>query len=204
MIPVPRPPEPPEFDARCRQRGLRWLRENPPETRKRVPSFWTAFGSHLAAASEHRCYWLAMSIPNGQVEHFVPQSKVTGTPDEHLIYEWRNYRWALDAINTSKGTADVLDPFEVEEGWFEISLPDLQLWVTPKTPSDRRQLAEFTIQRLKLNGDMAIRIRARIFDDFAELGRTLDSVQREAPLIAHAIQRALDQGIDYRRSASRA
>lgn len=199
MIPVPRPPEPPEFDARCRQPGLSWLLENPPETGKRVPSYWTAFSSHLAAASAGRCYWLAMWVTTGQVEHFVAKVTVRGTPREHLIYEWRNYRWALDRINQFKGTAEVLDPFEVRDDWFEVSLPDLQLRLTPQIPEDRRQLAEFTIGRLKLNDDFAIALRARFFEPYVHGQCALEYVRDHAPLLAQAIQRELDRGFDRRR-----
>ncbi|WP_228019853.1 hypothetical protein [Sphaerospermopsis sp. LEGE 08334] len=42
----------------------------------------------------------------------------------HLAYEWTNYRFVSGWVNSSKGTLDnqVLDPFEVEDDWFEILL----------------------------------------------------------------------------------
>jgi hypothetical protein len=53
----------------------------------------------------------------------------------HLAYEWSDYRFAFSWINSSKGTLDsqVLDPFEVEDGWFEIVLPSLELILTDRS-----------------------------------------------------------------------
>lgn len=201
MIPVPRPSEPPGFDERCRQRGLVWLRKNAQTDRQRPQSYWGEFREDLARASQHRCYWLAIEIllEHGEVEHFIPVSRVRGTGDEYLIYEWTNYRWADSRINQAKGTRDVLDPFDVEEGWFEVSLPDLQIRMTDRIPDTKRALADFTIRQLKLNGEYAIRYRERIFEKYREGRDQLVHVRREAPLLATAIERDLARGVDYRR-----
>ena len=54
-------------------------------------------------------------------------------------------------INSGKGTYDdrILDPFEVDEDWFEIILPSLQLVLTPLVPPEFRDRAEFTLKQLK-------------------------------------------------------
>ena len=45
MIRFERVPEPPEFDAQARQRGLEWLAANPDADRPR--DFWTPFKPDL-------------------------------------------------------------------------------------------------------------------------------------------------------------
>jgi hypothetical protein len=51
-----------------------------------------------------------------------------------LAYEWSNYRHAIGRVNGCKGNLDdlVLDPFEVEDDWFAIQIPDLQLVLTDR------------------------------------------------------------------------
>jgi hypothetical protein len=70
-----------------------------------------------------------MYEPVGSVDHFRSWDNY---PD--LAYEWTNLRFAAEWMNKSKQTADdaVLDPYEVKAGWFEITLPDLQLRVTDR------------------------------------------------------------------------
>jgi len=47
----------------------------------------------------------------------------------------------------------ILDPFEVEDGWFEIQLPDLQLVITDSVPQAQRERAKYTLKRLRLTND---------------------------------------------------
>jgi hypothetical protein len=73
--------------------------------------------------------------------------------NRHLSYEWSNYRYAAGWINSSKKDLDdrLLDPFEVEDTWFEIILPSLQLVLTDKVPKEQRLKAQFTLQHLGLD-----------------------------------------------------
>ena len=59
-------------------------------------------------------------------------------------------------INASKGKtpADkLLDPYQVQDGWFEILLPSLQLRVSNKVPYDLRERAEYVLEHLHLCDD---------------------------------------------------
>ena len=39
------------------------------------------------------------------------------------VYEWANYRLACSLMNARKDAiASVLDPFEIEDGWFALEL----------------------------------------------------------------------------------
>ena len=52
------------------------------------------------------------------------------------VYEWRNYRLACSLMNARKGAvASVLDPFEIEDGWFAI-----EFVVTRHAPFVAREL----------------------------------------------------------------
>ncbi len=91
MIPCSPGPEPEDFDARVRQRGLRWLENHPkptsPSERKgwRPQNFWTELLPRLKEAFHDRCAYCAMYEPSPTVDHFVPCAA-----DQNLIYEWSN------------------------------------------------------------------------------------------------------------------
>jgi len=126
-----------------------------------------------------------MFEPVGTVDHFL-------SCREHrdLAYEWNNYRFASQWINSSKQSADdqVLDPFNVEDDWFEILLPSLQLVVTNSVPPEHRERAEYTLSRLHLRDDeRVIRQRAEWYRMYREGELSLEGLRRKAPLIARAV-----------------
>ncbi|MDB9467696.1 hypothetical protein [Dolichospermum circinale] len=117
------PAEPENFDAKARQPGNNWLEKNP--DKKRPKDYWSNFKSDLADGFGNLCGYTAMyDSTGGTVDHYLSWKY-----HPHLTYEWSNYRFAFGRVNSSKGTLDnqILDPFEVEDDWFEILLPSLQL-----------------------------------------------------------------------------
>ena len=130
-----------------------------------------------------------MYEPVGTVDHFV-----SCDTDAKLAYEWSNYRFSAQWINSSKQTADgaVMDPCSVGEDWFEISLPDLQLRVTDKVPHGQRQLAEDTLNRLHLRHDERIQRQRREWYRMYQDGElTLEGLRKKAPLIAKAVEKQM-------------
>lgn len=112
-------------------------------------------------------------------------------------YEWRNYRYASAWINCSKGTEDekVLDPLEVQDDWFQVLLPSLQLVLTDRIPAEQRQRAQYTLERLHLRDDeRVIRQRRAWYSEFESGGISLNELERVAPLIARAVRRQQDSG----------
>lgn len=184
MIAVDRVPEPPEFDAKARQPGLTWLVENPNAVRLR--DYWSPFKPQLAAGFRQLCGYTAMYEPVGTVDHFVSIHA-----DSSLAYEWSNYRFAAGWVNSSKQTADmVLDPFEVQDGWFEILLPSLQLVVTDAVPAEHRARAMYTLERLHLRDDERVLRQRRVWYGMYQTGElTLEGLRKKAPLIARAIDK---------------
>lgn len=197
MIPVANPiPEPTNFDAECRQKGKTWvaaqrLAGKSPKT-SQYPNYWATYENDLATAFQQRCGWWAMWIAEGDVEHFLSKNN---RPD--LAYEWRNYRYIAGSVNGSKGTHDdkVLDPFEVQNGWFEVLLPSMQLVATSLLPTNFSARAEFTLKQLKLrNGTKVVRSRKHWYDQFKKGMLDLDGLRAHAPLVADAAQKVLDSG----------
>jgi hypothetical protein len=184
MIPVARVPEPAEFDAQVRQRGRRWLAENPGKSPK---DLWSPFREVLRNGFKGLCGYSAMYESYGTVDHFRSIHR-----DRSLAYEWSNYRFASAWINSSKQAREVLDPYEVGDGWFEIELPSLQLVVTNKVPPHARALAEETLRCLPLVDDERIlRQRQEWYAMYQEGEISLDGLRRKAPLIAAAVEKQL-------------
>lgn len=99
-------------------------------------------------------------------------------------------RVCLDELGQgSVSSADILDPYAVEDGWFEILLPSLQLVVTDAVPERLRVRAEFVLDRLRLRDDARVlRQRAEWYRMYVERQMTLSELARKAPLIARAVR----------------
>ena len=67
---VKRVKEPKNFDARCRQRGHKWLQEHP--NYDRPQDYWSEFEPELRAAFCNMFGYCAMLTMKSQVDHFVP------------------------------------------------------------------------------------------------------------------------------------
>lgn len=183
--------EPAHFALKCRQKGAQWLLENPKAARKgnaRPKDFWSAFKPQLSDAFGELCAYSAMYEPVGTVDHFVPVDA-----DESLAYDWANYRFASGWINSSKQKCvEILDPLRVQDGWFEVLLPSLQLVLVPeRVPEPVRELAEYTLNRLHLRDDeRVLRQRRSWYKLFQDGKLTLEGLRQMAPLIAAAVDKA--------------
>ncbi len=185
MIRFERVPEPVSFDEKARQPGNAWLAAHLDTPRPR--DYWTPFKPQLAAGFGQLCAYSAMYEGVGTVDHY----RSLHTHPE-LAYEWSNYRFASAWINSCKGDVGerILDPFEVEDGWFEILLPSLQLVLTDAVPELERPRAELTLRRLRLRNDVrVIRLRQAWYQMYLEARLSLEGLRQVAPLLARAIER---------------
>lgn len=186
MIHFDPPAEPAEFDTKVRKPGNEWLARYY-DSNNRPRDYWSQFKSLLAEGFSHLCAYSAMFEPVGTVDHYLSWKN-----KPELAYEWSNYRYASAWVNSSKSTvdSDVMDPFEVENNWFEIILPSLQLVVTNQVPASMREKAQFTLKRLHLqNGENVMRQRHEWYISYLEGMIPLEFLDRMAPLIARAIRK---------------
>lgn len=186
MIHFERVPEPRTFKRKARQPGKDWLTANP--AAKRPKDLWTQFKPHLARGFRDLCAYSVMYEPVGCIDHFLSWKN---HPDR--AYDWSNYRYSSEWINKSKQNADaqVLDPYEVEDDWFEILLPSLQLVVSTNIPPETRERAEYTLRRLHLCDDeRVLRQRREWYRMYLEGELTLEGLRRKAPLIARAVEKS--------------
>ena len=186
MIRFERVDEPEAFDAKARKPGNAWLKKNP--SAKRPRDYWTRFKPDLADGFKNLCAYSAIYEAVGTVDHFVSYDE-----DPSQTYEWSNYRYASAWINSSKSNLEqsrLLDPFEVEDGWFRILLPSLQLVVDASNiPPELHERAQFVVTRLNLRDDERVmRNRREWYRLYQEGKLSLAGLAEKAPLIARAVE----------------
>jgi hypothetical protein len=189
MINVPRAEEPPEFDARCRQPGTAWLNAHQPQPNGKQPRptgndcYWNLFRADVESEFCSRCGYYAMYIHDGEIDHFVPWNQ-----NHQFGFEWTNLRFIDARLNKRKGAAPLLDPFNVQDGWFEVKIPSLVLFITSAlTDPTIRRLAENTVERLDLKrGRKALQMRAVAYEDYRR-NDDITMLERKAPLVARAV-----------------
>jgi hypothetical protein len=130
-----------------------------------------------------------MFEPVGTVDHFVSIDE-----DRARAYAWTNYRFASGWLNASKqalSSTQLVDPFEVQEDWYEVLLPSLQLVLTDRVPAEWRDRAQFMVDRLHLGHDeRVVRQRREWYRMYQEGELSLDGLFKKAPLVARAVAKA--------------
>ena len=189
MIPVQAQPEYPEFDGQVRRRGLAFLRNNPNPSSSdfRNHNYWSAALGDLFAAYDRKCaYTTRELVQTGSVDHFRPKSKYP-----RLAYEWDNYRLARKAINSRKGDSEeVVDPFDVREGWFTLDLPSCLIKPGRGISTDIRRAVNATINVLGLNRDeKLVEERCNLMVSLADGHITLEYLDRHYPFLSLEVNR---------------
>lgn len=219
MIRVRPAEEPPDFDANVRRPGLRAVAELAGETPPRAgnrrhaqvaesrddipaaafPPYWRESLGDLLAGYGRVCSYLCLYIPRGtgapSVDHMVAKSMRWDQ-----VYEWRNYRLACALMNSRKGAiARVLDPFEVEDGWFALELVEFQVVPNLGLSPAVATAVEDTIDRHFVDGfGLIVGHEAGKFpqkppQEAAALILGQEPVQRLAELVEFPIQHHLDE-----------
>lgn len=191
VIRVEPPPAPSGFDRDVASRGQNWLQHHP---EGRPADYWRAAALALWSGFGERCGYAAMWIPApGTVDHFVSVSE-----DRARAYDWANYRCASAPVNSAKQNlpaSECLDPFEVEDDWFEVLLPSLQLVVTEACPVELRERAARFLRRTQLDhGENIVRTRRAWMVRYERGFITLDGLRELAPGLARAVEKRSSQG----------
>lgn len=195
MIKVQAQAEPEGFDGNIRQPGRDWLATRASRPIKYPRKYWNEWRpcrEALEQAFVSRCGYAACRISSGQVEHFISWKRCDATHQRELAYEWTHYRWILPQLNGRKGVKALLDPFEVEDDWFEIDLFSLNLELTERVPDHLRSLAEHTMKELGLERDsLLLKLRKEALDLYTE-GTSMRHIVRCSPLVARALTRLME------------
>lgn len=217
MIHVNPAPEPKDFDQNVRRLGLRAIaemvgeklgvarsgrpREKIAEKREDIPAdafpcYWTkAIPDMMKAYNEicaYSCFRIHPVTGCPTVDHMIPKSSSWAE-----VYEWCNYRLASHSMNSTKRAfKDVLDPFDVDDGWFVLELTGFQV-----KPSDdllksndpaKKAIAskiQDTIKRLGLSESSQCEARAERAEQYWRTKIDLPTLEKEAPFVAKELRR---------------
>jgi uncharacterized protein (TIGR02646 family) len=195
VIPVEPRPEPPDFDARVRKPAREWLAQKglpargPAPKDVELPPYWRACLDDLHRAYGGVCAYVSVYIEkvtgSRSVDHFIAKS--TAIED---AYEWPNYRLACGIMNSRKRDfADVLDPFEIAEGTFELDLVSGKISPGAALDADQRQKAQDTIDRLGLDDRECRDLRTKYFTAYLEGYISAHYLERHCPFVWREVSR---------------
>jgi len=189
VIPVAPQAEPPTFKVRVADPGAAALADFKAGRITELPALWRACLEDLRGAYRDVCAYAAIYIDpvtgGDSVEHFAPKSD---EPD--LAYDWRNYRLVCRLLNSRKREfRDVLDPFAIGPGWFELNLPTMRIAPAKGLPDPRRAEVQETIARLKLDDKKCRRARANYYNMYVAGDLRFRALERLSPFVAFEVDR---------------
>lgn len=189
MIPVAAQPEPADFDANVRTKGLAHLTEKgfaldqPLPPKADLQPYWRACLTDLHQSYNGVCAYLGVYFERimggASVDHFIAKSKHAG-----LAYEWSNYRLACSTMNSRKRDySDVLDPFYLSPGLFRLQLSTGRIYPNPSLEAQAMRVVEETIERLGLDDPQCRNLRATWYQEYLEHGLPADYLKMKSPFV---------------------
>jgi hypothetical protein len=191
MIPNTPVEEPKSFDAKARRPGNTWLEKHPGELPKGDTTLWRLYLEDLKDAFRGLCGYGAMWEPSGTVDHHLSQKN-----HRDQIFEWTNYRYIAGWVNQSKKPVHdgkLLDPFDVQAGWFRVQLPSCQMVADYSVipPAFHARVQE-TLRVLHLDTrENLVELRREWYRMYEEGELTLEGLRKKAPLVAEAVAASL-------------
>lgn len=208
MIHVQQAPEHPDFDKKVRKPGLCAIaemvgehlpgckktgREKVAATRDRIsadkfPPMWREMSEEFAEAYGRVCAYTGFYVERvtgaPSVDHMIPKSV-----SWQEVYEWSNYRFACALMNSRKRDyRDVLDPFEVQDGWFRIEMVGYQVVPDNTLSPSICDKVQQTINRLGLNDSECLKLREEYATLYEKNEITMAFLRRRAPFLAREIE----------------
>lgn len=191
MIHIERREEPPYFEERVRRRGLRFLARvpHPSSEQLQARNYWKECAKDLhrlySGICAYSCHWIAYDTGWRTIEHFLPKVEYP-----HLAYEWSNYRLVCGVLNGRKSDNGILDPFEIDNGWFVMDFPSLLVRPSPELDDDLYEEVLNTCTIIGLNDeDTCMKSRAKYIENYCKGNCNFQYLKSEAPFIAAELER---------------
>jgi hypothetical protein len=157
------------------------------EPKKHLIPYWQGDClDRLYDAYDGMCAYLSILIDRSTadptVDHFIPQT--AGGWGRVLAYEWSNYRLSALPPNRKKGVKiDLLDPFDVVQGDYQLEFFGFNVRPGDELPPDRCARVERTIHALGLNDKRHRDTRERLVGWWEMDALPLESLALMAPFI---------------------
>lgn len=209
MIPIVKAKKPKDFDEKVYQPGMRAIAEmvgKPPRyprgagqpykkianrerdiPAEKFPTYWTKALDDLMTAYQKHCAYSCFRIHPvtgaRSADHFAPKSK-----SWREVYKWLNYRLCCSRMNSrKKDLMGVLDPFKIQQDWFQLELVGFQVIPNPTLDIDIRDSIQNTIDTLGLNEFR--RDRETDAERYWSNGYSLGVLKEESPFVAYELYR---------------
>jgi len=184
------PPKPPRgWQTNVLNKGRKWLNHSAKNRNAEDPApYWRDYLPEIGEVFDYICCYTVVFVANGQADHFVPWRDVRGTKKAYQAYQWSNIRYADGWINGSKGAERFPDPFVVEDDWFELHLPSLELQATGKHPDDQQQAIDNLLKRVQKD-PRVMNVRRRFLAQYRDGSRPIELVDRDMPLLGRALRK---------------
>lgn len=210
MIRIMLATEPDGFDSAVRQPGLRSLAEKVGEkplprkpgrpfqkiadSRDKIPpeefkDYWREAIPHMMTAYKQICAYSCFRIHRitgaASIDHMAPKSRRWDQ-----VYEWSNYRLASSRMNARKNNfEDILDPFEIQEGWFQLEDFGYGIRANPGLPQQLVDRIKDTISRLKLDDEYHREQREEDANQYLDGHWSYAELVRQSPFVASELRR---------------
>lgn len=194
MIPVERQPEPESFDSMVRKPGKKFLKTLPVDPNIKINwknrEYWQKALPDLKKSYRNVCAFTGLRLHPATgaatVEHFKHKKF-----HPQLAYEWENFRLACARVNSCKGQKEnILDPFEIEEGWFELDFRTFLVNPNRKLQSSVRIAVATTIRELSLNTNNSfVEERQEYILNYCSGRFDFTYLKEYAPFIAYELER---------------
>jgi hypothetical protein len=189
MIPVVKQKEPKDFNEKVRAPGQRLLKTVPLPNSKQLQrhNYWKRIKDDLYNLYANICAYTGEWIPatSASVDHFIPKAK-----EPQLAYEWDNYRLTTGVMNNNKGDqTDIIDPFDVQAGWFVLVLPGCYIKPSATLGKSDSEKVDRTINILELNSSERANKRYCIIQEYIDNDIPFEFLKVKYPYIAYELER---------------
>jgi hypothetical protein len=131
----------------------------------------------------YSCFRIHPVTGSCSVDHFAAKSRRW-----NRVYEWNNYRLACSQLNArKKDFDDVLDPIQIDDGWFQLELVGFQILPNPHLHPITRDEIQKTIDRLGL--DDFRQDRAEDAERYWSKDISFFILSNESPFVANELRR---------------
>ena len=189
MIHVNEQPEPANFHANVRLKGLKYLADHgidpnrPLQPKTIISNYWRDCLDDMYTLYGGTCAYLAVHFERvtgaGSVDHFIAKS-----PMPSRAYDWPNYRLACSKMNSCKREYDdVLDPFLLADGWFHVDLVSGRVFANPESTAAETTQIDAAIVRLGLDQPGCREMRGRHYLEYCQGEYTEAFLKKRSPFV---------------------
>jgi hypothetical protein len=92
-------------------------------------------------------------------------------------------------LSRKKDYEDVLDPFEIEDGWFYLEFVSGRIYPNPNLDNAQQHAVQVTIDRLRLDDARNREMRARYYHEYYTVSFPAEYLKKKSPFVYFEAER---------------